>query len=345
MAILVSPGVSISVIDQSINIGAGPGTVPLIFIATQQDKSTPDGAAVADGTTKANAGKVYTITSQRELVQTFGDPIFYEISGTPINGYPLNEYGLLAAYSYLGISNVAHIVRADINTAQLEATPIQPTSPAAVGTYWFDQSVSGSAYGLFVRSGIFPNEIWTSVTIDFVYDFATGVSNTPIPTDGVNGNHAVVFQTASGTLSYWEKVAGVWTQLKGATGLSSIIIQSVWPDLTNLGTTQRYWVKTGSAAQGANIVLRRMDATLAQFVQVEAPILENDVSANIYYSTNPAGSNGQIYVQPVVSGIVSADYTSAAGATSVGNIVTVGSTVGLTTGMSPAVIAGIGSKA
>ena len=345
MAILVSPGVSISVIDQSINIGAGPGTVPLIFIATQQDKSTPDGAAVADGTTKANAGKVYTITSQRELVQTFGDPIFYEISGTPINGYPLNEYGLLAAYSYLGISNVAHIVRADINTAQLEATPIQPTSPAAVGTYWFDQSVSGSAYGLFVRSGIFPNEIWTSVTIDFVYDFATGVSNTPIPTDGVNGNHAVVFQTASGTLSYWEKVAGVWTQLKGATGLSSIIIQSVWPDLTNLGTTQRYWVKTGSAAQGANIVLRRMDATLAQFVQVEAPILENDVSANIYYSTNPAGSNGQIYVQPVVSGIVSADYTSAAGATSVGNIVTVGSTVGLTTGMSPAVIAGIGSFA
>ena len=44
MATLVSPGVSISVIDQSINVGAGPGTVPLIFIATQQDKATPDGA-------------------------------------------------------------------------------------------------------------------------------------------------------------------------------------------------------------------------------------------------------------------------------------------------------------
>ena len=131
MAILVSPGVSISVIDQSINVGAGPGTVPLIFIATQENKSTPDGAAIAVGTTKANAGKVWSITSQRDLVQTFGDPIFYEVSGTSLNGYPLNEYGVLAAYSYLGISNLARVVRCDINTAQLEPTPIEPSSPAA----------------------------------------------------------------------------------------------------------------------------------------------------------------------------------------------------------------------
>ena len=106
MATLVSPGVSISIIDQSINIGAGPGTVPLIFIATQQDKSDPTGTGIAVGTTKANAGKVYSITSQRDLVTTFGDPVFYSVSGTSLNGYPLNEYGLLAAYSYLGISNL-----------------------------------------------------------------------------------------------------------------------------------------------------------------------------------------------------------------------------------------------
>ena len=36
MAVLVSPGVSISVVDQSINVGAGPGTVPLIFIFVLQ---------------------------------------------------------------------------------------------------------------------------------------------------------------------------------------------------------------------------------------------------------------------------------------------------------------------
>ena len=180
---LVSPGVSISVIDQSINVGAGPGTVPLIFIATQQDKTDPSGISTALGTSKANAGKVYSITSQRDLVTTFGDPVFYSVSGTSLNGYPLNEYGLLAAYSYLGMSNLARVVRADINTAELEATPIQPTSPAAAGTYWLDESSAGSAYGLFVRSGVFPNEIWTAVTPTFKYNFATGAANVPTPTD------------------------------------------------------------------------------------------------------------------------------------------------------------------
>jgi len=82
-----------------------------------------------------------------------------------------------------------------------------------------------------------------------------------------------------------------------------VTIQSVWPDLTAATTTQEYWVKTGSAAQGANFVLRRMDATLAQFVQVEAPILANDAAANTYYSSNAAGSNGQIYIEPVLSGL------------------------------------------
>lgn len=302
MVTLVSPGVSISVIDQSINVGAGPGTVPLIFIATQQDKSTPDGSAIAEGTTKATAGRVYSITSQRELVQTFGDPIFYEVSGSSLNGYPLNEYGLLAAYSYMGSSNLARIVRADIDTAQLEPSSVEPTSPADVGTYWLDESSTGTAWGLFVRTGTFPNQVWTSVPINYVFNFASGVSNVPPLSSGVNGEHAVVFQTAAGEISYWVKTGGVWNQLTGASGPASVVIQSVWPDLTNVATTQQYWVKTGSAAQGANIVLRRMDATLAQFVQVEAPILTNDAAADSYYSANPAGSAGQIYIQPTPFG-------------------------------------------
>lgn len=390
MAILVSPGVSISVIDQSINVGAGPGTVPLIFIATQENKTTPDGSELAVGTTKANAGKVYSITSQRDLVQTFGDPVFYSVSGTSLNGYPLNEYGLLAAYSYLGISNLARVVRADINTAQLEASPIQPTSPAAVGTYWLDETAgaSGSSYGLFTRSGTFPNEIWTTVTPTFVYDFSTGTTNPP--TGGADGNTAIVFQTASGVISYWSKINSTWVQIgtnaytsaAGATSSGTLVtvtsttglkvgmvptistgvgtfaanttitnvnsgttftvstapsvalsggatvvkasfnvtIQSVWPDLTSAATTQKFWVKTESAAQGANIVLRRMDSTLQQFLQIEAPILLSDSAANTYYSTNPTGSNGQIYIQPISSGtapigVNSLEFKKASGAT------------------------------
>ncbi len=304
MASLVSPGVSISVIDQSIGVGAGPGTVPLIFIATQQDKVDPTGQSViAPGTTQANAGKVWSITSQRDLVSTFGDPTFYSVSGTSLNGYPLNEYGLLASYSYLGLSNLVRVVRADVNTAELEPTPVTPSSPAAVGTYWLDESAlpNGSAYGLFTRSGSFPNEVWVTVTPTYFYNFAAGTTNVPVALDGVNGDYAMLFQTANGNLSYWTKTAGAWVQL-GTTVSTQMLVQSVWPDLTDVGTTETYWVKTSSAAQGANIVLRKMSSTNI-FAQVEAPILSDDSSANTYYSTDIGGANGKIYIEPVITGI------------------------------------------
>jgi hypothetical protein len=456
MAVLVSPGVSISVIDQSINVGAGPGTVPLLFITTQQNKGDPTGTyTVAPGTTAASSGQVWSITSQLELVQTFGDPTFYSVSGTSINGYPLNEYGLLAAYSYLGISNNILVVRADVDTTQLEPTPVTPTSLAAVGTYWFNESSppTGSSYGLFTQSGSgFPNNIWTSATPNFVYNYATGATNMPAPSAGVVGNTAVVFQTASGNLSYWVKNTQPYTVTTGLTSASSVgtlvtvtsttglqvgmavtkltgagtfaantyvtqvnsgttftinatptlplsaatlaagftwnqigttaytgsatdlaagggtlitlsgttastsglavgmvpsvttgtgvfapntvitqinsattftvniapsiplvaatisarfrmIIQSVWPDLTNPATTQQFWVKTTSAAQGANLVLDIMNATTNTFTQVEAPILANDVAADAYYSTDATGSTGQVYIEPIVTGV------------------------------------------
>ena len=42
MATLISPGVSISVSDESFYAAAGAGSVPLIVIATAQDKKAPD---------------------------------------------------------------------------------------------------------------------------------------------------------------------------------------------------------------------------------------------------------------------------------------------------------------
>jgi len=58
MATLVSPGVSISVTDESFYAPAGTGTVPLIVIATAEDKSSPDGSGTAAYTSSANAGKL-----------------------------------------------------------------------------------------------------------------------------------------------------------------------------------------------------------------------------------------------------------------------------------------------
>ena len=87
----------------------------------------------------ANANKLFQITSQRDLTSTFGTPSFYKDSnGTPLHGYEVNEYGLFAAYSALGVSNRVFVVRADIDTAQLVGTAARPVGPATNGTIWLD---------------------------------------------------------------------------------------------------------------------------------------------------------------------------------------------------------------
>ena len=120
---LTSPGVQVTVIDESQYIPSAVNTVPYFLIATAQNKVSGDGVTVAAGTTAANANKTYLVTSQRDLVATFGVPFFYNTTtGTPINGYELNEYGLQAAYSFLGIANSAYVIRADIDLSQLVAS-------------------------------------------------------------------------------------------------------------------------------------------------------------------------------------------------------------------------------
>ena len=100
MANLVSPGVQVSVIDESFYTPAEPGTTPMIFVATAQDKANASGTGTARGTTVANAGVPFLLTSQRDLSETFGDPLFYtDNNNNPIHGSEINEYGLQAAYS------------------------------------------------------------------------------------------------------------------------------------------------------------------------------------------------------------------------------------------------------
>lgn len=135
----------VTVIDESFYNSAGQGTVPFIMVATAQDKINSAGTEIAVGTRKENAGKVYQISSQRELLQTFGNPYFKNVNGTPVNGDPLNEYGVLAAYSYLGAANRAYVMRADVDLSQLEATSVPPESKPADGTYWIKSGTMAPA--------------------------------------------------------------------------------------------------------------------------------------------------------------------------------------------------------
>lgn len=139
---LLSPGVKVTVTDESISSTSGTGTVPLFVIATAQDKLVTGSTSVASGTTKANAGKLQLITSQRSTLEMYGSPIFQQSNGSVVQGDELNEYGLHAVYSYMGIANRAYVVRADVDMTQLAPTGIEPIGPVTNGTLWLDTSAT-----------------------------------------------------------------------------------------------------------------------------------------------------------------------------------------------------------
>jgi len=221
MAILTSPGVAVSVIDESFYVPADAGTTPLFIVASAQDKTAGSGSGTAGGTQTTNASNVYLITSQRELTETFGDPKFYtDASGNSLNGYELNEYGLQAAYSFLGIANRAYVLRANIDLNDLLGSSSAPTSKPTDGTYWFD--LASSSFGIFEWSST--NQKFTTVTpmlitklTDLVGDLATGA---PKPHIGTIGDYAVN-TTHNSNKIYYKNSSGTWRQVGSTTWQTS----------------------------------------------------------------------------------------------------------------------------
>lgn len=111
---LVSPGVEVTIIDESFFVPAQAPTVPLVFIATQDEKTQADGETPAAGTFEHDV--VRTVTSLNQSTELYGIPSFLEdSSGNQQHGDARNEYGLLALNQFLGIGNLAYVVRANVN--------------------------------------------------------------------------------------------------------------------------------------------------------------------------------------------------------------------------------------
>lgn len=209
---LISPGVEVTVTDESNYAPNALGTIPLIVLATAQDKLNPSGTT-ATATTAANAGKLVAATSQRELTSLFGTPTFYKTSsGTPIHGYDINEYGLMAAYSLLGVSNRVYMIRANVNTAELVGTTVRPTGSPSNGTYWLD--LTDSLWGIFE---------WNSATQTFTNKVPRIITSTSDLTGGVPkaslgniGDYAVVTTNTNNPI-YLKKYNNTWV-LVGSTG-------------------------------------------------------------------------------------------------------------------------------
>ena len=235
---LVSPGVEVTVIDESQYIPSAVNTVPYFVIATAQNKVSGDGITVAAGTLAANANKTYLITSQRDLVATFGVPFFYNTTtGTPINGYELNEYGLLASYSALGVTNRAYVQRVDIDLTELTASLSRPTGAPNDGAYWLDSGTS--LWGIQEwnqTTGTFT--VKTPIVLTAAADMVNydGGDFTPLASIGSIGDYAITipaFNDASATPDDYTHING-WYKNSGNAWvlLGDIAWQNSWPTIT-----------------------------------------------------------------------------------------------------------------
>jgi hypothetical protein len=274
MATLVSPGVAVSVTDESQYGSAGQGTVPLIILATDTNKKNLSATGYAQGTTPANAGKPYLLTSQRELVELFGQPQFKVIDGTPIHGAETNEYGLMAAYSYLGLANRAYVLRANIDLAQLEPQPYAPAGAPANNTYWLD--LSSSAWGIFEASSTGTSS-WVSKNPILITDTADidSVTGAPQPGIGNNGEYAVVLTSNVSSYQAYKKVAGNWTPVTNA-GLGKSVYVAPHYNIPNATAVGDIWVKTTAPNLGFKAILKKY---VAANVPASSPWVSQTVSS------------------------------------------------------------------
>jgi len=295
---LVSPGVQVSVIDESFYTPSEPGTTPIIFIATTENKPNPGKTGIAPGTLASNAEKVYLVSSQRELSETFGDAKFYtDLNNNPIHGGEQNEYGLQAAYSFLGVSNRAYVVRADIDLAALDASAEETAGKPTNGAYWF--ATNDTNYGIFewnaapataTNGQSFSNKVPLVITdTTKVVNFA-GQDFAPKGSVGAIGDYIIVAVTTVNKL--WYKAAsGIWHEVGSSSWVGSI------PAVTSTANVTSVVDSTTFTINGTDVPVN--GTVVADFV--------NDVSALANISATLV--NGRITIS--VAGAPGADLTIA----------------------------------
>lgn len=312
---LNSPGAEVNVVDESFYTPAEPGTVPLIVVASAENKLNGAGDGIAPGTLKANAGKVYLISGQKDLTDTFGDPRFItDASGNPVHAGEQNEYGLQAAYSFLGVSGRAYVARADVDLNELTASATAPAARPNNGTYWLD--TDNTKWGIFEWNNdtkTFVNKVPMVITDSSKVDPETGGPKNSI---GKTNTYAVVTVattitpslTAQHPMTFWYKNADKWAKLgstewagTGNGALSFVVsphtIVPQWK--TTSAPTGSVWIKTTDVNLGARWRTSRYNSVTQAFEAVSAPIYENALEAIYKLDRTGGGVNlpvGSLYV-------------------------------------------------
>ena len=312
---LVSPGVQVSVIDESFYTPAEPGTTPMIFVVSAENKANASGTGTAAGTLKANAGKPYLLTSQRDLADTFGDPVFQtDNSNNPVHAGELNEYGLQAAYSLLGVSNRAWVVRADIDTNELLPSATAPAADPEGGTYWFDTSTTAFGIQQWNNAAVtvaggqsFTNK--TPIVITNVSQVTGSITSPGAPKSsvGVIGDYAIVAITTTNRLWYKSEgnapsiTAGQWVEVGSPEWMQS------WP--TVQGSNANPTFSAGSAIitiNGTNVTVTSSD-TVSTVAATINGLLISGISAaavdgrlEIYSDGTSSGADDSSLGGPIV---------------------------------------------
>jgi hypothetical protein len=300
MATLVSPGVSVSVIDESFYGSAGSGTVPLIVFATGANKAHPSGTGTATGTT-ATSSEVKLITSQRELIQTYGNPSFRSVSGTQIHADNQNEYGLLAAHSYLGIANRAYMLRANLDLSQLVASSTAPAGAPVNGTHWLD--LTTSTMGVFSYNAGTATWVAQSVSkLNATTDVDAG-TGAPLNSYGLDGDFA--WTSVKGGNAHnriWSKVSGVWYHLGTDTWRTAASKDFQFAAHTAVPTiksteggggalaTGDVWIKTTEFNNGTKFAVKSYDSATKKWTTITSPVLADTTAAWTHFTTPVAGN-------------------------------------------------------
>ena len=184
---------------------------------------------------------------------------------------------MLAAYSFLGQSSAAYIVRADVDLTTLRPQSTAPTGPAANGTYWVDPSKSNFGLFKYAANG------WEAVTPNV--ELTDGSAPSAV---SVAGATLVSIDAAVGSteVQYWKAHstpgAGAWIA-SGAT-FAPHYSEPSSPSVGDL------WVKTTSPSGGFKLAISKYTTAAAAFVSQPVHYADNSAPDGTTSDINQNGS-------------------------------------------------------
>lgn len=288
MANLVSPGVSVTVTDESFFIPAAAPTVPLIFVATAEEKLQVDGVTPAAGTYEHDV--VRTVTSVTQSLELYGVPRFVEdFQGNQQHGDSRNEYGLFALNQFLGAGNLAYVVRANVNlNDDLDDIRVMWGNKMTSAAFVLENLVSSFIDEYNVANGLIPSdigykttvtqaelkslartateEVWDSYTFANLFD--TFFDDNQDPLAATAGYHSVDF---GGTINSGQQIVSFATPVNGATATG----------LTNDATVYSFDIAVdGGLPSTINVQGQNAQTYGALLIQLNAALSGASVSLN-----------------------------------------------------------------